>query len=280
MARMRKPIVPKLVRWPFFTGNVVLLGLAVAICLQSSAPPENWQLLACILCVVIGVGLGVLPFLLEYRAAVKLVETEALTSVVSQVKNLEQLTAQIGYATSQWQVVRESSDKTVGAAKEIARDMATEIKAFNEFLQRANEDERAMLRLEVEKLRRGEADWVQVLVRMLDHVFALHQAALRSRQPGVAEQTGRLQTACHDVARRVGLTPFVAAPAEPFDAQRHQLMDGAAEPPAKGAVEETVASGYTFQGRLIRPALVRLCNGHKPEVLPEPQTRDTAATAE
>ena len=92
-------------------------------------------------------------------------------------------------------------------------------------MQRANDSERATLRLEVEKLRRAEADWLQVLVRMLDHVYALHQGALRSGQPMLIEQVGNFQNACRDAARRVGLTPFTANEAEPFDAQRHQLIE-------------------------------------------------------
>jgi hypothetical protein len=56
----------------------------------------------------------------------------------------------------------------------------------------------------------------------------------------------------------VGLAPFAAGPAETFDAQRHQVADGNSEPPADAVVAETLATGYTFQGRLLRPALVRL----------------------
>src|SRR4029077_4832494 len=103
---------------------------------------------------------------------------------------------------------------------------------------------------------------VQVVVRMHYLIYSLHQAGVRSPQPGVADQLGKFQVACLDVARRVGLTPFVAAPAEPFDAQRHQLMDGESKPAADAAVDETVATGYTFQGRLIRHALVKLRNGN------------------
>ncbi len=132
------------------------------------------------------------------------------------------------------------------------------MKAFTEFMQRANDSERATLRLEVEKLRRAEADWLQVLVRMLDHVYALHQGALRSGQPNLIEQLGSFQNACRDAARRVGLTPFAPNEAEPFDAQRHQLVEDGAQPPPDAVVAETIAAGYTFQGRPLRPALVRL----------------------
>src|SRR5262249_24518861 len=97
-----------------------------------------------------------------------------------------------------------------------------------------------------------------VLVRMLDHVFALPQGALRSGQKNVIEQVGNFQNACRDVARRVGLTPFVPLAAEPFDAQRHQLLDHQSASAEGSVVSETLAAGYTFQGRLLRPALVRL----------------------
>jgi len=78
----------------------------------------------------------------------------------------------------------------------------------------------ATLRLEVEKLRRVESEWLQVAVRMLDHVYALHQGACRSGQPHLIEQVGSFQNACRDAARRVGVTPFTANEGEPFDAQR------------------------------------------------------------
>lgn len=273
---MSDQIAPKLSKWPFLLGDGLLLGLACLIYFQSDRPLELPQILPCGLCVVGGAILGVLPFVLEYRAVVKLAEAEGLTTVVSQIQNLEQLAAHIGYATNQWQIVRESSDKTANAAREIAQGMAAELKAFNEFLKRASEDERATLRLEVDKQRRAEAEWLQVLVRMLDHVFALHQAAIRSRQPGLIEQLGNFQNACRDAARRVGLTPFIAAAAEPFDRQRHQSADSTSEIPDGATVDETIAAGYTFQGQLLRPALVRLRNGNPADASPAPPTEAKA----
>jgi molecular chaperone GrpE (heat shock protein) len=158
--------------------------------------------------------------------------------------------------------VQESAAKTAATAKEVADRMAAEVKDFNEFLKHANEGEKSTLRLEIGKLRRAESDWLQVLVRLLDHVYALHQAALRSRQPSLIDQLGQFQNVCRDTARRVGLNAFAAAPAEPFDGQRHQLLDADAKPEPGATVEETLATGYTFQGKLLRPAVVRLRNGN------------------
>jgi molecular chaperone GrpE (heat shock protein) len=135
--------------------------------------------------------------------------------------------------------------------------MTAEIRDFNEFQAKMNDTEKGALRLEVDKLRRIEGDWLQVVARILDHVFALHTAAARSGQPELAEQVGQFQHACRDTARRVGLTPFEVAAGEAFDAER-QRVHGTENPPAGAAVAETLAPGLTFQGRLIRPALVRL----------------------
>jgi hypothetical protein len=71
-------------------------------------------------------------------------------------------------------------------------------------------------------------------------------------------QLSNFQNACRDAARRVGLTPFAAEAAEPFDEKRHQLLEGQKTPADGAIIAETLATGYTFQGRLLRPALVRL----------------------
>jgi molecular chaperone GrpE (heat shock protein) len=273
---MHDSTAPRLAKWPFFLGNVLLLALFAWFAFHQTKLRMNaWEVLGCLGCVALGAFFTIWPFVLEYRSAAKLVETATLTTVVSQVQNLEQLAAQIGGATAQWQTVQESADKTARQAKEIAKGMADEAKSFNEFLQRANDSEKATLRLEVDKLRRIEADWLQVVVRILDHVHALNRAAAHSRQPNVIEQLSRFQSACHDAARRVGLTPFIAAAEEKFDTQKHQVADGQTKPVEGAPVDETLATGYTFQGKLLRPAVVRLRNGNGNGDLPAPPQANT-----
>ncbi len=255
---MRDPTDATISKWPFFVGDVLLFGAAVFVYAQSKLPMGLWEMCFAGLCLAAGAVLGIAPFVLEYRATVKLAEAGALATVVAQIQNLEAIAAQIRSATGHWQEVQEQAGKTSLAAKEIAERMRAEVEAFTQFMQRMNESEKATLRLEVEKLRRAEVEWLQVVVRMLDHVYALHQGAVRSGQPNVLEQVGSFQNACREAARRVGLAPFAADPSEPFDAQRHQLADGDARLPADAVVDETLAAGYTFQGKLLRPALVRL----------------------
>lgn len=256
-----EPETAEIAKWPFFLGDILLLSTACFIHFQM--PMGLWQIAFIVLCVAGGATLGILPFLLEYRLALKLTEARALTGVVDQIRNLEAVAGQIGDATGRWQNVQDAAHKTAGAAKEIAERMAAEMQSFSQFMQRVNDTEKANLRLEVEKLRRAENEWLQVLVRVLDHVYALHIGAQRSGQPNLIQQLGNFQSACRDAARRVGLTPFAPNPSDPFDVQRHQRLDGDDPPPPGAAVAETVATGYTFQGQLLRPALVRLDN-HQP----------------
>ena len=248
----------RIAKWPFLLGDALLLAFAFFIVWKSPHPITQWEIIACFVSAGFGTVIGILPFILDYRAVGKVVEADALGSVAEKIQNLEQLAAQITSATNQWEIAQSQAEKTSAGAKEIADKMAAEVREFAEFMEKMNDSEKATLRLEVEKLHRGEAEWLQVLVRILDHVFALHAAATHSGQPKLAEQITQFQNACHSTVRRIGLTPFIAAPDEPFNAERHQAVGTKEKPPADAIVAETVGSGFTFQGRLLRPALVRL----------------------
>ncbi len=255
---MPEPSVPKINKWPFLAGDLLLLCAAFFVYSQSPRPMSAGELFLVAGCVAGGAVLAVIPFLLEYQALVRVSETLALGSVVAQIKNLEKVAEQINGATARWQNAQDAADKTANAAKAISERMTSEVKAFTDFMERISEGEKKTMRLEVEKLRRGEQDWLQVLVRMLDHVHALHAGAARSGQPNLIEQLTHFQNACRDAARRVGLVPFAAPPSEPFDPERHQVFEGDGKTPAGAVIGDMIATGYTFQGRILRPALVRL----------------------
>ena len=251
--------VPKL---PFFVGDAIMLGLAYYIYYQGKLPLSHWELGAMAVVVTVGAVLGIMPYLLEYRAVikygalVKLIETSSLCAATEKIQNLETCVAQISSATDHLQTVQTQADKTANLANEITERMATEVREFTAFMQKANDGEKSTLRLEVEKLRRSEQEWLQVLVFMLDHIYALNRAAERSGQENLIAQLRQFQNSCRDAARRVGLVPVVAAPGEAFDATRHQLAEGQA---AAGAlIEDVMVCGYSFQGKLVRPVMVKL----------------------
>lgn len=254
----------KVPKWPFLLGDAFLMVFGYFFVLHSPLPIRHWEIAAG--CVALGAILGVIPFILDYRAMGKALEVNALSSVADRIQDLERVTALISSATNEWMSAQTQAEKTSTGAKEIADKMADEARQFAKVMQKLNDSEKSALRLEIEKLRRAEADWLQVLVRILDHVFALNAAAERSGQPRVAEQMTQFQNACRDVAQRVGLVPFAATPDELFDAKRHQAVNTESEPPAGAVVAETVGAGFTYQGKLLRPALVRLRAANPPAV--------------
>ncbi|MCU0770359.1 MAG: nucleotide exchange factor GrpE [Verrucomicrobia bacterium] len=249
--------IPRTAKWPFFIGDALLTGLAWFLYTQARLPMNGPTLTACVACVILGALLGITPFIMDYKAEVRLLESSGLATTVEQIRGLETIAAAVNNATSQWQGVHEHATQTVNAARQVSEKMSQEMKSFIDFLEKANDSERQHLRLELDKLKRAEADWLGVLVRILDHVFAIHSAARRAGQDKVLEQLTQLQLACRDAARRVGLNPFEAEPGAPFDPNQHQVQtDG--EVPDGARVAETLGTGFTFRGQKIRPAIVSL----------------------
>jgi molecular chaperone GrpE (heat shock protein) len=250
--------VPKVVKWPFFLADVVLLAFAGWALSHLGTPPGAAMVLACIFAAGLGGVLSVLPFLLEYRAVLRLSETDRLHDTVSTIQQVEQLAGRIDKATANWQTAHELAQKTATTANDIAGRMAAETKAFTAFFEKAQDAEKSRMQLEIDKMRRAEGEFLQVITALLDHVFALHQAGSRSGQPHLIEQLDHFQAACRDLARRVGLVPFVPELNEPFNEQAHQPADRQSAPPAGARVVEVMATGYTYQGQLLRRALVSL----------------------
>lgn len=253
----------KVPKWPFFLADAFMLGLAYFLFYwQAKLPLAQWEVIACAVCVLLAALLGIMPYLLEYRAVIKygalmkLIETSSLTAATDKIQNLESCVAQIGAATDHLQTAQAQADKTANLASQITERMAQEVKEFSEFMAQANDGEKATLRLEVEKFRRGEAEWLQVLVFILDHIYALNKAAERSGQENLIKQLSHFQNSCRDATRRVGLVSVMATVGEVFDAQKHQAAEG--EAPTAGVIEEVVATGYSFQSKLIRPVIVKL----------------------
>ena len=243
-------------KWPFLLSDALLLGVAAWLGLQG--PPTDSVRLAIVLCVIVGAVVAIVPFVLQYRTTMRMAEVRSLMSISEHMNQIRSFSNQISFAAAQWQVVRDQADQTVTTAKHLAESVATEAKAINDFLKEADTAEKKQLRLEVDKFRRAEAEWLQIVVRLLDHVFALHQAAVRSGQQRIIDQLNLFQHACRDTVRRVGLVPFAPAADEPFDEKIHQPNEENGTPASGARIERTLAAGFTYQGQLLRPALVSL----------------------
>ncbi len=258
MDESRVPRMPLWVKLAFFLGDALLFGVALVIVLEAPRPLPLYHAVLLVISVMGGGILFTVPFLLEYKAALALAQIEELKPVTDQFHDLQKIHESIRQSTGQWQTVQEHCTKAVAAAKEVGDRMSTESQGFKEFLEKAHDAERTHLRLEVDKLRRSENEWLEVVVRISDHVYALYRAGVHSGQPALLEQLSLFQRAVRDTTRRVGLVAHEAQEGELFDERMHQLVDPNVAATPGAPIAETVATGYTMQGQPIRRIVVAL----------------------
>jgi hypothetical protein len=255
---MSQKSAPRISKIPFIISDIVSIGVAVAIIYQSKLPIAGAQILAIVACVAVGAWVCVLPFLRDHDADMRFAEADRLADTVAQINQLKVLASQIQGATVQWQTFQENSEQATAAMRGMAGQLTTDAQNFAEAMKQSSDAEKAALRLEVEKLKRGEGEWLAILVGLLDHVFALYQAGVRSGQQNVIQQLGGFQAACRDLVRRVGLVAIEAQPGETFNRSAHRMPDENQSVPDGAVIEGTLATGFSFQGRLVRPVLVAL----------------------
>ena len=246
---------PRVSKWPYLFADLILIAAAGWVGWQAS-PHWSWKEMSAVGGLVsLGAWTFIQPFNRNHEAAVKLWEQINLASAASQLASLDKVARQIATATGQWQQVQETSAKTVATADDIARQIISEAKEFSEFLSRSNDAEKGALRLDLEKRQRSEQEILQVILHLMDHCYALFQAARNSGQPQLAQQLGNYRGACLDAVRRIGLVTIQSQPGEGFDPRRHQTADGSEAKPGAPIVG-TLAPGYSLQGSIIRRVLV------------------------
>ena len=247
---------PKITKWPFFAGDLMLVGFAVAVFYYCPQPMPVWQVIISGVAIFFGAWFGISPFLHQYRTSVKIAEADSLAETVEQIQKMEVVGQQISNATMSWSAAQEMAEKTAQTAKGLADKMIAETQAFENFLKNANETEKNHLRLEIEKMHRAQEEWLQVVVGLLDHVYALHQAGLKSGQPGLIEQLSKFQAACRDIARHMGLVAFAPKPDDLYDSKTVQTPQDDEKVPQNALIDQVLMPGFTFQGRIVRRAMV------------------------
>ncbi len=274
---------PSLTKWPFVVQNVMLVGLTLWILNKFLPPQNNWERALVGLCLLVGAWAAWLhckAWLQEYETKAQLQENAQLKSAVEQIAQLTEVGKLVADATSRWQAAQEASAATVQSGREVSQQMGREVVEFQQFLQQSQHTQIDHLNLEIEKLRRGEREWLQTIALILDHTHALHQAALRSGQPQVCAQLNTFQAACQDALRRVGVGVYVPEVGIGFDERTLAMMDGSPQAEPGFVVQGVAAPGISFQGQLLRKALVVLGPSQIPEPAPVAATASSFDTFE
>ena len=259
---------PQVKKWPFFVGDLLLVVVAGWILVMSDYQPSGSNLAILVSCVGLGIFFGVLPFLAEFREESRRFDGTQLKSTLEQIQQLESVGELVSSASVQWQEIQGRCESVVKTAGDLANRTQAETDRLIEITEKADTRERDHLRLEVEKHRRGEREWLEVLVGIMDHVFALHRAAVRSQQTKLIKQIEGFQGACSEICRRVGLSHHVVPAGEVFNEKTHKILEGQ-EIPEHAVVGETLAPGYSFQGQPIRLPMVALATAPEGQVQTE-----------
>ena len=253
--------VPRIRKWPFFAADGLFLALAGGIVASGGdLVLEGWELLMVVVCMGLGSAFGVWPFLAEYREEARRFEAREFGSVLGQVRRLEEVGKLVSESTEQWREMAEKGELLAKAAEETAVRVREERELFREIAEKADAKERDHLRLDAEKLRRSEREWLGSLAGIMYHVFALHRAGKNSGQAKLIQQLNGFQGACLDICRRVGLSQYVVREGETFDPKIHKAEEGRPMP-KNPVVRETLAPGFSFQGRRAYLPLVALAEG-------------------
>lgn len=251
---------PSIAKWPFLLGDFCVLAAAAVLAWMAHSGELPWSLgLGAVLAAAVAIGAWILvtPFLREHEGRLKLLEQDGLANTLAQIRQLGGVADSVVASGNQMAASQQSLRLANEAARSLMDEMHAERRAFMEFIQKRDDQERQTLRLEVDKLRRGEEESFKVICHLLDHNYAVFLAGLRSGQPELAQQLGNFRATCLDAVRRVGIVSHEAQPGEPFNPEFHQTADG--EPPAPDArVAGTIACGYTIRGLPVRPIIVQV----------------------
>jgi len=263
---MSEQEVPRAAKWPFLLGDLSLIAAGGGVAWLAHSGRIPWSLsVAGIIAATVGAGAWVLvtPFLRDQDAELRLREQDGLADTLRQVQQLEKAAASIAAGASSLQSGQQSLQRAEAAAGALVQQLATERKSFAEAIQRTQDQEKQDLRLELDKLRRGEDETIRVICHLLDHNYAVFQASQRSTQPGIAQQLAQYRAACLDAVRRLGVVAHEATPGEGFNPDFHQTLDGST-PPIDSRIAGTLACGYTVRGLAVRPIIVSVDGAVQP----------------
>ncbi len=151
----RQASPPPVKRWPFLLGDALLLAVAFgAVAAGGQSPLETGTIIVVAACALLGVGLFVTPFLLEYDARVRLAEASVRDQLDHQAKRLTQVAEQLSHAISRSQSTEEQAGQVLGTLEELSEKLASQSDDLAQSLARASDREVNELKAEVERLAR------------------------------------------------------------------------------------------------------------------------------
>ena len=106
-----------------------------------------------------------------------------------------------------------------------------------------------------EVIRFAGEDITRDMISVLDS-FDLCIASLNENDQGVAKGVYMIRTQMEDVLKKKGMERIIVSVGHPFDPALHEAISAVESDKPPGTVIEEIEKGYTWNGKLIRPARV------------------------
>lgn len=279
-------VEPSLNPLPFLIVDFTLLATALLLVNASARPLSLGSAALVTICVGAGGLIALYPYAQGFRARQRLQEIDNVGDTLDRLDSLNTIVERVERVGAQWRNAQETNEAVSKQCNDAAALLFEESKTIREFAQKQNDQQKANLRLEIQKLRQGEAEWIQAATLMLDHTAALHGAISDSGDETAIRRLDKFQNSAHEIMRRVGLVGFAPRPGAPFDPDANKVADRADTPPDGSRIKAVVAMGIRYQGRVLRPALVQVHppgtdEGREPPIEPElfPENDGVESTA-
>lgn len=241
---------------PFVVTDLVLILTAVGILTFTQHPLSGSAVWTITLLVFSGAWIAVTPWIMEQRSKTKLAELDGLKGVEESIQKMNSFSDGVNSALLSLSNVQEIAQASAQRATEAEEKIAQYGLDFEERFSKAANYEKSALQLEIDKLKRIEKDWVSSASGMLDHILALASAGIHSGKPEIAEQMKRFRAACLEIASHAGIQPYMPAPTDLYDPEKHAVPPNAPTPAAEAKIARVLAPGFLYQGVLIRKAMI------------------------
>lgn len=241
---------------PFVVTDLVLILTAVGILTFTQHPLSGSAIWTITLLVASGAWIAVTPWIMEQRSKTRLAELDGLKGVEESIQKMNSFSDGVNSALLSLSNVQEIAQASAKRAAEAEEKIAQYGQDFEERFTKAANYEKSALQLEIDKLKRIEKDWVSSASGMLDHILALASAGIHSGKPEIAEQMKRFRAACLEIASHAGIQPYMPAPTELYNPEKHAVPPNAPEPATEAKIARVLAPGFLYLGTLVRKAMI------------------------
>lgn len=196
-----KPI-PK---WPFFVGDGLFLVATIAILSMAERPLSGSVAAAAVVCLVLGIGLAIAPFLIDHESRLQEAEHSGEGLGVAQIRKIAGMADQLNHTVSRSQSSSEQIEKALAGAEESNDRLAALIENLTPDPAGTSDQDKAMARIQ------EALTTLQSAVRMLSDSIERMAAQGPEKPVDVSGPMGELKQQIADLAAEI----HIAAPPTP-----------------------------------------------------------------